>query len=45
MVTSFKAWVQQLEKLDRFSKCRCQPVEQKVIVYQKTEACDLEYEE
>ena len=40
MVTSYKAWVQQLKKLDL--QMQMKPVEQQVIVYQKTEGCDLE---
>ena len=43
MVTSSKAWVQQLKKLD--FQMQMKPLEQQVIVYQKTEACDLEYKE
>ena len=43
MVTSSKAWVQQLKKLDL--QMQMKPVEQQVIVYQKTEVCDLEYKE
>ena len=43
MVTSSKAWVQQLKKLDL--EMQMKPMEQQVIVHQKTEACDLEYKE
>ena len=41
MVTNSKVGVQQLKKLDL--QMLMKPVEQKVIVYQKTKASDLEY--
>ena len=43
MVTSSKALVQQLQK--RNLQMQMKPVEQQVIVYQMTEAFDLEYKE
>ena len=42
-VTSSKAWMQQLKKLDL--QMQMKPVKQEVIVYQTTEAWDLEYKE